>query len=255
MKDNLKVSLVEFDIEWESPKKNLEKLDQLLKDHQSDLVVLPEMFSTGFSMNPQAIAEPAFGDTFQWMKTKAIEGNCAVAGSISTFENGKFFNRFYFVSPDNTVIYDKKHLFGYGNETAVYSPGNEIINVDYLGWKFRLIVCYDLRFPVWCRNTDDYDTLICVASWPTTRIEIWNTLLKARAIENMAYVIGVNRIGIDGSNLIYNGNSKIFDAVGIQTESETIKNDLIQFELSKESLKNHREKYRFLDDRDSFQIQ
>lgn len=254
MKENLIISFVEFDIQWENSIKNRSFLDELLQNHSTDVVILPEMFTTGFSMNPGQFAEDTFGETFQWMKQKAKEGNFAICGSIPTRENKKFYNRLYFVTPDEHYFYDKKHLFGYGKETGVYSPGKEIVSVDYLGWKFRLIVCYDLRFPVWCRNTDEYDVLICPASWPTVRIEAWKALLKARAIENMAYAVGVNRIGTDGYKLEYNGNSKIFDAVGEEVVPIISKDFIFQTELSKTNLNKIREKYRFLDDRDSFQI-
>jgi omega-amidase len=254
MKPVLHVSLVEFDIEWENPQANLEFLEDLLDNHTSDLVILPEMFTTGFSMNAEKIAEKPFGPTYQWMKSKAEQGNYAICGSVSTLENGHYFNRMYFVSPEGTKVYDKKHLFGYGKETEAYSAGNEIVNVEYLGWKFRLIICYDIRFPVWCRNTDDYDALICVANWPAVRVEPWKALLKARAIENMAYVMGVNRIGIDDYDLKYNGNSKVFDSVGEDLKLQSKSKNLFQVEISKEVLENFRKNYGFLNDQDAFNL-
>jgi omega-amidase len=254
MKTNLKISLVEFDIEWENPQANLEFLDDLLENHTTDLVILPEMFTTGFSMNASKIAEEPFGRTYEWMKSKAQQGNFAICGSVSTKENGKYFNRMYFVTPDETTIYDKKHLFGYGKETEAYSAGNNIVTVEYLGWKFRLIICYDLRFPVWCRNTDDYDALVCVANWPAVRVEPWKALLKARAIENMAYVMGVNRIGIDDYDLKYNGNSKVFDSVGEDLKLQSKSKKLLQVEISKEVLSKYRQNFGFLNDRDLFEL-
>lgn len=254
MKEKLRVSLIEFDIEWENPQANKEFLSGLIKGLQTDLIILPEMFSTGFSMNVNEIAEIPFGPTYEWMKTISSELNCAICGSISTKENGKFYNRFYFVTQTETFTYDKKHLFGYGNETKSYSPGNEIISFEYLGWKIRPIVCYDLRFPVWCRNSDDYDILICPANWPEVRIEPWKALLKARAIENMAYTIGVNRIGIDDYDLKYNGNSKIFDAVGEELQLAQKKRFIHQTELSAKLLKDYRDNFGFLNDRDKFEI-
>lgn len=253
-KNSLKVSLVEFNMAWENPKVNLEYLDKILKDHQSDLILLPEMFSTGFSMNPEEIAEEPLGESYKWMKSKAVADNCAVVGSIPTREDGKFFNRLYFVSPTETSVYDKKHLFGYGKETDVYSAGNEIVNAHYLGWKFRLIVCYDLRFPAWCRNTDEYDVLLCPASWPAVRMEPWKALLKARAIENISYSIGINRLGVDGYKLEYNGNSKIYNPIGEEVPTHTTSLSILQTEISKEEIYNYREKYRFLEDRDEFSI-
>lgn len=254
MKETLKISLVEFDIVWENPQANYEFLNHLLVNHKSDLVILPEMFATGFSMNVSQIAEKPFGKSYGWMKTKAIEGDCAICGTISTKENNKFYNRFYFVTPEETTIYDKKHLFGYGRESEVYSSGNKITSVEYLDWKFRLVTCYDLRFPVWCRNADDYDVLICVANWPSTRIEPWKILLKARAIENMAYTIGLNRIGKDGYGLVYNGNSRVYDAIGEEMKLNTLKPQISQIEISKQLIYNYRDKFGFLNDRDFFTV-
>lgn len=254
MKNTLKISLVEFDMEWENPKANFNFLDTLIDNHQSDLVLLPEMFSTGFTMNPAEMAEEVEGESYQWMKSKAIEGNCAVVGSVPTVENGKYYNRMYFVTPDKTVIYNKKHLFGYGKETEVYSSGENQVSVKYLGWKFRLIVCYDLRFPVWCRNTNEYDALICPASWPAVRVEPWKALLKARAIENLAYTLGINRSGTDGYNLEYNGNSKVFDPLGEELNLESKKAFLFKTEISKDTVQKTRKKYRFLEDQDGFEI-
>lgn len=254
MKETLKICLAEFDIEWENPQANREFLSELLTGIQTDIIILPEMFSTGFSMNVQKIAESPFGPTYRWMRNLSKKLSCAVCGSISTEENGKYYNRFYFVTPEETHVYDKKHLFGYGRETEAYSAGNEIVSFDYSGWKIRPVVCYDLRFPVWCRNTDDYDLLICVASWPAVRAEPWKALLKARAIENMAYVAGVNRIGTDDYDLKYNGNSKVFDAVGDELKLKTEKKFLLHTEISARSLEKYRQNFRFLDDRDDFEI-
>ncbi len=254
MKDTLKISLVEFDIEWEDSKSNLKFLDELLDNHNSDLIILPEMFTTGFSMNPKELSEEGYGSSYQWMKSKAKQENIAICGSISTRENGEFVNRFYFVTPDKDWHYDKKHLFGYGKETGEYTAGNEIVTAEYLGWKFRLIVCYDLRFPVWARNTDDYDALLCPASWPAVRNLQWVSLLRARAIENMAYCVGVNRIGTDGYKLEYTGESKVFDPIGTELELKSDKKFLLQTEISKEEIKKYREKYGFLNDRDEFEL-
>lgn len=254
MKSKLKILISEFDIAWEDPHKNHGFLDELLKGYEADLILMPEMFTTGFSMNPNEIAEPAFSDTFRWMKALAKKKKCAVAGTVSTRENEKFLNRFYFVTPDKEWHYDKKHLFGYGKETEAYTAGNEIVTAEFEGWKFRLIVCYDLRFPAWCRNTDDYDVLLCPANWPAVRNEQWLALLKARAIENMAYVIGVNRLGTDGYKLLYEGNSRAFDAIGTELQLNRVNKHLLQTELLYEATKNHRENYGFLNDQDSFQF-
>lgn len=256
MKEVLKISLAQYDIEWENPQANLEFLDDLLENHRSDLIILPEMFTTGFSMNAKQIAEEPFGSSFQWMKSIAEKGNCAVSGSISTKDSSgrKFYNRHYFVAPEEITIYDKKHLFSYGRESEAYSSGNEIVSVEFRGWKFRLITCYDLRFPVWCRNTDDYDALICVANWPAVRVEPWKALLKARAIENMAYSIGVNRIGTDDYDLEYNGNSKVFDPIGNELKLKSRNKFLFQTEISLDTVKKYRKNFGFLNDRDAFQL-
>lgn len=254
MKTKLHISLVQFDIHWEDRASNLEFLDELLNNIQTDLVILPEMFTTGFSMNPEQFAEEAYGPTYRWMKAKAQSGNFAICGSIPTKIDNRFYNRMYFVTPETDFHYDKKHLFGYGSETGIYSPGDEIINAEWQGWKFRLIVCYDLRFPIWCRNNDDYDVLICPASWPEVRNRAWESLLQARAIENMAYSVGVNRTGVDGYNLIYYGNSAVFDPIGERQTLETLKSSILQTTISKETLGNYRNKYRFLEDQDGFEM-
>ncbi|MBW7871148.1 MAG: nitrilase family protein [Flavobacteriia bacterium] len=254
MTEKLKISLAEFDIDWENPKENRVFLDELTENHNSDLIVLPEMFTTGFSMNPELIAEEAYGKTYKWMKSKAEKEGIAICGSVSTREAGKFYNRFYFVTPEKDWHYDKKHLFGYGKETGEYTPGNQIVTAEFKGWKFRLIVCYDLRFPVWSRNTDDYDVLLCPANWPAVRNEQWKALLKARAIENMAYCVGVNRIGVDDYDLEYTGVSKVFDAIGTELKLKRINKFLLQTELSYESTQKFRQNYGFLNDRDKFEL-
>lgn len=254
MTEKLKISLAEFDIDWENPKVNRDFLDELTENHNSDLIVLPEMFTTGFSMNPGLIAEEAYGKTYKWMKSKSEKEGIAICGSVSTREAGKFYNRFYFVTPEKDWHYDKKHLFGYGKETGEYTPGNQIVTAEFKGWKFRLIVCYDLRFPVWSRNTDDYDVLLCPANWPAVRNEQWKALLKARAIENMAYCVGVNRLGVDDYDLEYTGVSKVFDAVGAELKLRKINQFLLQTELSYESAQKFRKNYGFLNDKDKFEL-
>ena len=177
---------------------NVACMDKLISAHAqgTDLFVLPEMFSTGFCTSPEGIAESSDSATLQWMKQKAAEHNCAIAGSVSVEENGKFYNRFYFVHPDGNVQwYNKKHLFTYGGEDKHYTAGQERVVVNFRGVRFLLEVCYDLRFPVWSRNRGDYDAAIYVASWPSPRVEAWKALLRARAIENQCYVLGVNRVG------------------------------------------------------------
>ncbi|MBS7333693.1 MAG: nitrilase family protein [Weeksellaceae bacterium] len=251
----LKISLIQYDVIWEDAKANHDYLDKILENHQTDIILLPEMFASGFSMTVDQIGEKPFGPTFQWMEQKAKELNCAVAGSVSTLENDKYFNRFYFVTPNSGIyMYDKKHLFSYGKEATVYSAGDKIVTIEYKGWKIRPIVCYDLRFPVWIRNTEEnpYDLLLCNASWPKARREAWITLLKARAMENMAYVAGVNRTGIDGYDLEYKGDSHLFDTLGEDLEVINSHPEILQFEIDKEKQDKTRKHFNFLNDRDSF---
>lgn len=254
-KSKLRISLIEYDVVWEDAKANHQYLDELLLNHKSDIVLLPEMFASGFSMSVDKIGEKPFGPTFEWMQQKANLMNCAIAGSVSTLEGNKYYNRFYFVSPNNGIyIYDKKHLFSYGKEAEVYSAGDKIVTIDYKGWKIRPIVCYDLRFPVWIRNTEEnpYDLLLCNASWPKARREAWISLLKARSIENMSYVAGVNRKGIDGYNLEYKGDSHLFDTLGDDLVLINNHPEILQFEIDKEKQDKTRLHFNFLNDRDSF---
>ncbi len=251
----LKISLIQYDVAWEDREANYSRIEELIRSTETDLILLPEMFPSGFSMNVEKIAEKPFGESFNWMMNLAKTKKIAVAGSVSTKESDKYFNRFYFIAPEGSIyIYDKKHLFGYGKEADVYSAGDRIISIDYRGWKIRPIVCYDLRFPVWCRNTDDYDLMLCNASWPKSRREAWMSLLKARAIENMAYVAGVNRIGVDGYNLVYKGDSQLYDALGNELKNENASQEVLTFTLDYQSLHSTRKHFGFLDDRDAFSL-
>lgn len=235
----MKVKILQTDIVWADPERNLELLDERFKTvEDADLYVLPEMFTTGFATEPEGIAE-CEGLGLEWMKRKAAERNCAIAGSIATYENGKHYNRFYFVTPEKTWQYDKHHLFTYGGEHHHFTAGNEKVVAEWRGVRFRLAVCYDLRFPVWLRNGNpEYDALIVVASWPEVRAEAWKTLLRARAMENQCYVIGVNRIG-DDPNCHYSGDSALIDAYGHNAE-----------EIDMDSLNSFREKFPVLNDAD-----
>ncbi len=254
-KTHLKISLIQYPVIWEDAVANHRYLDTLLHQHQTDLIVLPEMFASGFSMDVEKIGEPPFGPTFQWMAKKAKELNAAVAGSVSTYERNRYFNRFYFITPGQAVfIYDKKHLFSYGKEATVYSAGDQLSTIYFKGWKIRPIVCYDLRFPVWCRNTDQYDLLLCNASWPKARRDAWMTLLKARAIENMSFVAGVNRTGEDGYNLIYQGDSKMHNTLGEELVQINDHEEILQFEINKEEQDKTRKHFNFLNDQDEFTL-
>lgn len=211
----MKVTILQQDMVWEDVAENIRRADASIDSAPiSDLYVLPEMFSTGFCTEPEGLAEPLDGPAVTWMKAKAFAKDAAIAGSVAVAENGKYYNRFYFVTPDGTVRhYDKKHLFTYGGEHYHYTPGDERVVVEYRGVRIMLEVCYDLRFPIWSRNRGDYDMILYVASWPSVRVAAWKSLLVARAIENQCYVAGVNRVGTDPSNE-YCGGSTIIDPYG-----------------------------------------
>ena len=212
----MKVTILQRDIVWASPAVNTQRADEAIdRNPGADLYVLPEMFSTGFCTVPDGIAESADSDTLQWMKAKSAAINAAIAGSIAINENGKYYNRFYFVKPDGSVsYYDKKHLFTYGGEHQRFTAGDSRVVVEWRGVRIMLEVCYDLRFPIWARNHGDYDMILYVASWPTPRVGAWSTLLLARAIENQCYVAGVNRVGTDPT-CQYCGGSVIVDPYGV----------------------------------------
>ena len=250
---NLKVTIIQPDIIWENAEANLEKYTEWLKDiGETDLIILPEMFTTGFSMLSQKLKESMDGPSLAWMKNVAVEKNAAVLGSVIIKENGTVYNRALWVKPDGSVLkYDKRHLFTMGQEHLYYSAGNEKTIVDYKGWKFCLQICYDLRFPVWARNTEDYDVLIYVANWPSPRHLVWKNLLVSRAIENQSYCLGVNRTGTDGTGLKYSGDSACISAKGegiFLGEAEQLKS----FELSYDELHSFRKKFHVLGDRDRF---
>jgi len=256
MNNTLQTALIQSDLVWENPGKNRElfreKINRIAQD--VDLIVLPEMFTTGFSMNAAAVAETMEGDTVAWMQKTARDRNAALTGSIIIKENGRYYNRAVFAHPSGRLDwYDKRHTFTLAGEHKVYASGNIQQIVDYNGWKLCLLICYDLRFPVWSRNTQAYDALIYVASWPEPRITAWDSLLKARAIENMAYCIGVNRTGTDGNGLMYPGHSVVYDALGDQLAFSD-KEEALQATLHKDHIREKREKFRFLDDRDAFSL-
>lgn len=255
MQDSLNITLIQTDIQWMNAKANIDFLDEQLNNLETDLIVLPEMFSTGFSMEPAKIAENMDGISVSWMLSKSKEINAAICGSLSIVENNKFYNRFLFVTPNGIeASYDKKHLFSYGKEDTVYSAGQSTKSIHYKGFHIKPFICYDLRFPVWSRNTDNYDIAIYVANWPAKRAFAWNSLLTARAIENMSYVIAVNRLGIDGNNLRYQGDSKIINPLGnliSDCKNQPLKQQTI---IKKAPLTEARNQFKFLEDRDEFEI-
>ena len=211
----MNVTILQRDIEWANPSLNVLRAEEAIdRNAGTDLYVLPEMFSTGFCTQPEGIAESCDSDTLKWMKRKAAEIDAAIAGSIAVEQDGKYYNRFYFVKPDGSVTYyDKKHLFTYGGEHLRFTAGEERVVVEWRGVRILLEVCYDLRFPIWARNRGDYDMILYVASWPTPRVAAWSSLLVARAIENQCYVAGVNRVGTDPA-CEYCGGSVIIDPYG-----------------------------------------
>lgn len=248
--NSLVISGLNLNILWKNKTENFKQIEMGLRETAADLFMLPEMFSTGFYMKPEEIADRN-KETLEWMKKFAKEKNTAVCGSASICEDEKFLNRFYFVEPNGDYShYDKRHLFSYSGEDKKYIAGNERIIVNYKGWRILLQVCYDLRFPVFSRNNGDYDVILYVANWPKSRIGAWQTLLKARAIENQAYVFGLNRIGIDGNNLEYPESSYCFSADG--TEISTTNENIITANLDAANLLEFRNKFPFLSDRDEF---
>ena len=256
MKD-MKIVILQTDIYWANPKKNLECAEEMLKKYaEVDLFVLPEMFSTGFCTQPQGIAEPVESESLVWMKRVAAERNCAIAGSVAIEDGGKFFNRFYFVHPDGLVqSYDKKHLFTYGGEHKQFTPGTERVIVSYKGVRFLMQICYDLRFPVWSRNRGDYDVALYVASWPVPRIEAWKALLRARAIENQCYVVAVNRVGED-PNCSYCGGSEVINPYGKTIAvCEDYKVCGVEAVIDMDVLEDFRKKFPVLTDADDFCLQ
>jgi len=250
---SLSVTLVQPDLVWENKAANLAKIEGLFRTiGQTDLIILPEMFSTGFSMNVETLAESMEGYTVNWMKVKASDLQAVVAGSLIIKENSCYYNRLVWARPDGKLQwYDKRHLFSMGEEHLHFTPGNEQVTIEYKSWKVRLQVCYDLRFPVWSRNHDDYDLLINSANWPAARHAVWKTLLTARALENQCYCLGVNRVGQDGIGLDYAGDSGCIDARG---EADWLGNieSTRTFTLSFSKLHEFREKFPILKDRDSF---
>ena len=255
----MKVALVQMDIRWESPSVNREVAERLmLSAEKSDIYVLPEMWSTGVTTEPMGVAEPENGETLQWMQRMADKLDAAVAGSIAVkAQDGTYRNRLYFVKPRedvqcsmfNVQWYDKHHLFSYGGETKNYTPGSEYVTVEWRGLRFHLSVCYDLRFPIWLRNRDDYDVLICVASWPSVRMHAWKVLLAARAIENQCYVLGVNRIGKD-PYCEYSGGSCVVDPFGFSIIAPDGEACVLTKELDLKRLKSFREKFPVLKEMD-----
>lgn len=253
----LRVTPVQFDIVWENKSENLRKVHDYIsaKYNETDVFILPEMFSTGFTMNSQNLAETIQDETITTLKSWAKQYNTAICGSFIAKENNNHYNKGFFISPENEYYYDKRHLFRMGEEPKFFSSGDKRLIFNYKGFNICLLICYDLRFPVWARNVDnEYDLLIYTANWPSSRNDVWNTLLKARAIENMCYVCGVNRVGEDGNGLKYDGYSKILNAKGEELSSICHGEDAETIILSKEDLNKFRTKFPVWKDADKFEI-
>ncbi|MEQ8237691.1 MAG: amidohydrolase [Cyclobacteriaceae bacterium] len=254
MKEELNVALIQSDLYWEKVDANLAMFEEKIwQIEHADLIILPEMFTTGFSTKPQGISEPVNGHTLRWMKQMAAQTKAVIIGSYIVKEHPHFFNRCYVVFPDGRAEhYDKKHLFALAGEDQHFKAGDRKLVIDVLGWNVCPLICYDLRFPVWSRAVaHEYDLLIYIANWPIPRINAWDTLLTARAIENQSYCIGVNRVGIDGVNAEYNGHSGLYDYSGerlLFSETE----DILQTSISKTKLASFRTKFPFQKESDPF---
>lgn len=255
LKEILKITIVQPDIIWENSGKNRSKYEKMLESlGDTDVIIFPEMFETGFSMSPQKLKTKMDGDSVSWMKTLAHKKNAAVVGSLIIEEDNRVYNRALWCNPDGTYkYYDKRHLFTMGQENLHYSAGNKKEIICFKGWKFCPLICYDLRFPVWSRNAEDYDVLLYMANWPSPRHYVWQNLLIARAIENQSYCFGVNRMGVDGTGLSYLGDSGFISPKG--KASFVGNKELIQtFEISYSDLHKFRKKFPLLNDRDSFTV-
>lgn len=254
----MKTALIQFDTIWEDKQTNLEYVQNKILNlpNDIDLVVLPEMFTTGFTMNPEIVAEEEQEETLKTIQKLAVSKKVAITGSWVVKENDNYYNRLFFVFPDGSYkTYNKQHLFTLAGEEKVYQPGNEKLIVSYKEWNICLLVCYDLRFPVYSRIVNqNYDLLIYVASWPDRRIDAWDALLKARAIENMSYVVGVNRCGVDPKGVEYSGHSQVVDFMGKYIVDPIADQQIITASIQKDALQIARQKFAFLNDADDFEI-
>ena len=253
----MKISLIQMDLAWCNREANLSHAEKLISHNPgADVYVLPEMFTTGFCMEPSRIAEPMQGPTLDWMRRVATESNAAIVGSVATIApEGGYKNRMYFVEPDSKVTYyDKRHLFSYSGEDKYYEAGRERVIVEFRGVRFFLQVCYDLRFPVFGRNRDDYDVALYVANWPDKRRMAWDVLLRARAIENQAVVIGVNRVGNDPM-CCYDGGTAVIDFFGfVAAKCDDHAEQVVSFEVKLDELRHYRDKFPSLTDSDEFSL-
>lgn len=254
---DLRLTIVQSSLHWENIPANIAMFDKKLTGlkNTTDLVILPEMFSTGFSMRPEKLAEPPDGSACRWMAAKAREINAVITGSVITAEHGNYYNRLIWMRPDGTCdTYDKKHLFGLGDETAHYTAGEKKLLTALKGWKICPMVCYDLRFPAWCRNVENYDLYINIANWPEKRAMHWKTLSQARAIENLCYVAAVNRVGKDGNGFAHSGDSRVIDPSGAILYQKSETEDIHTLRLERTAITRARRQFPFLRDRDLFEL-
>ena len=257
MNSTLRVTLVQSDIAWQDPTQNRRRLAAHFRGlaGHTDLIVLPEMFSTGFSMDAEALAEPMDGPTVDWMREEAAAMGCVITGSVIVRDTGRHYNRLVWARPDGTLAhYDKRHLFRMAGEHEHFAAGGARLTVELKGWRICPLVCYDLRFPVWSRGRDDYDLLLYVANWPARRAHAWSALLRARAIENLCYVAAVNRIGRDGNGASYAGDSVALDFLGQPLSSEGGGDRVETAVLDMESLRAYRGSFQAHLDADGFEL-
>jgi predicted amidohydrolase len=256
--DNLKITVYQGYLFWEKIDKNLQNIALRLSGirEKTDLIILPEMFNTGFTMNAAEMGEPMNGKTMQWMENIAKQYNCVVTGSLIIADKGKHYNRLIWMRPDGTYKhYDKRHLFGLGKEDDTYTAGKKKLIVELKGWKICPVICYDLRFPVWLRNGNQtYDLLIIVANWPERRSLAWRTLIPARAVENQCYVIGVNRVGHDGNEIYHSGDSTCIDPNGNVVYYKRDDEDVYTFSILGDEVALARRAFPFLKDADQFEL-
>lgn len=263
MDQSLRITLIQTDLHWEDKSANLQMLDKKLRSlpKGAEVVVLPEMFSTGFSMRPELLAETMDGDTVAWMKKTAAEKKIILTGSLIIREKDQYFNRLIWMLPNGSFgVYDKRHRFAFAGEDQHYTAGSRRLIASVKGWRINLLVCYDLRFPVWSRQSGhsgqpEYDVLIYVANWPERRNTAWKTLLRARAIENQSYVVGVNRVGKDGNDINHSGDSMVIDPLGEILYEQPGTEDMYTITLQKDTLESARKKFPFWKDADHFRIE
>lgn len=265
MTNSLSITLIQSGLHWHNTSANLamfeEKLWQI--NTQTDLIILPEMFNTGFTMDIKGLAEPMNSKTFRWMKQQAAQARAVVAGSFIVRDRQEYYNRLLWMEPDGTyAVYDKRHLFRMAGEHHTFAAGSARLVREIRGWKICPMVCYDLRFPVWSRNRwmeDDqsleYDLLVFIANWPAARVNAWKLLLQARAVENLCFVAGVNRVGTDGNKIAYNGNSMVADPKGVPLWENEGEETIKTITLSMEELRGYRQKFPAYLDADGFSLQ